>query len=62
MAFAQGQRLNDWVTMLHAIYGGTQNYSKSAYEIHAHLTEVCGVFAKHHFKRRDPELAAAYQL
>jgi diguanylate cyclase (GGDEF)-like protein len=39
--------------MLDAIYGGSQNYAKSSYEMHAHLAEVCGVFAKHMFKRKD---------
>jgi len=39
--------------MLDAIYGGSQNYSKTPYEIHSHLTEVCGIFAEHLFKRKD---------
>jgi len=60
MAYGSDQRLNEWVAMLHDIYGGTQNYSKSPYEIHAHLTEVCGVYAKHLFKRRDPTLARTF--
>jgi len=53
MGFRSEQSLNEWVIMLDAIYGGSQNYAKSPYEIHAHLTEVCGVFAKHLFKRRN---------
>jgi diguanylate cyclase (GGDEF)-like protein len=53
MSFNPKQRLNDWVTMLDAIYGDSQNYAKSPYEIHAHLTEVCGIFAKHLLRRRD---------
>ena len=53
MAFKKEQTLNDWAIMLEAIYGGSQNYAKTPYELHAHLTEVCGVFAKHQFKKRD---------
>jgi hypothetical protein len=53
MPFHKGQSLNEWVTMLDAIYGGSQNYAKTPYEIHSHLTEVCGIFAKHLLKRRD---------
>jgi len=53
MVFKSDQRLDEWVIMLDALYGGSQNYSKTAYEMHAHLTEVCGIFAKHAFKRRD---------
>ncbi|PEH83675.1 hypothetical protein CRM95_01075 [Burkholderia gladioli] len=53
MAFKKNQTLKEWSIMLDAIYGGSQNYAKSPYEIHAHLTEVCGIFAKHFFKRRD---------
>jgi diguanylate cyclase (GGDEF)-like protein len=60
MAYRPDQRVNAWIQMLAAIYGGSQNYSKSAFEIHAHLSEVCGVFAKHYFKRRDPELAKTF--
>lgn len=57
MAFQKQQNLNQWVEMLDQIYGGTQNYSKSVYEIHAHLTEVCGIYANHLFKRKDPDQA-----
>ena len=53
MPFRKNQSLNEWVVMLDAIYGGSQNYSKTPYEIHSHLTEVCGIFAKHLFKRKD---------
>lgn len=53
MAFHKTQSLNDWVVMLDAMYGGAQNYAKTPYEIHVHLSEVCGVFAKHSFKKRD---------
>lgn len=60
MKFTQSQRLNNWVMMLDSIYGGTQNYAKSPYEIHSHLTEVCGIFAKHQFKRRDSIAAARF--
>ena len=53
MSFHPEQSLNDWVVVLDALYGGSQNYAKTAFKIHAHLTEVCGVCAKHLFKRRD---------
>ena len=52
MAFQKTQTLNEWVVMLDAIYSGSQNYAKKPYEIHAQLTDVCGVVAKHRFKRR----------
>jgi hypothetical protein len=60
MRFTAKQSLNEWVTMLHEIYGLSQNYAKTPYEIHAHLTEVCGVFAKHLFKRKDAEKAREF--
>jgi hypothetical protein len=46
--------------MLHAVYGVTQNYAKTPYEIHSHLTEVCGIYARHQFKRRDPKAAEQF--
>lgn len=60
MPFQKTQTLNEWVVMLDAIYSGSQNYAKSPYEIHAHLTEVCGIFAKHLFKRKDIAEAAKF--
>lgn len=60
MPFQKSQTLNEWVVMLDAIYTGSQNYAKTPYEIHAHLTEVCGVFAKQIFKRRDSIEAAKF--
>lgn len=60
MGFRADQPLNDWVVMLDGIYGGSQNYAKTPYEIHAHLTEVCGVFAKHLFKRQDEQEARQF--
>lgn len=60
MKFSSSQGLDEWVTMLHALYGGSQNYAKTPYEIHAHLTEVCGVFGKHAFKRRDFQKAQEF--
>lgn len=53
LAFHKEQSLNEWVLMLDAMYGGAQNYAKTPYEIHVHLSEVCGIFAKHSFKKRD---------
>jgi diguanylate cyclase (GGDEF)-like protein len=60
MLFQKTQSVREWVVMLDAIYTGSQNYSKSPFEIHAHLTEVCGVFAKQFFKRKDPAEAAKF--
>jgi diguanylate cyclase (GGDEF)-like protein len=60
MPFRKTQSLNEWVVMLDAIYGGSQNYAKTPYEIHAHLTEVCGIFAKQFFKRKDARQAATF--
>jgi diguanylate cyclase (GGDEF)-like protein len=60
MKFDSKQGLNQWVVMLHDIYGRSQNYAKTPYEIHAHLTEVCGVFAKHLFKRKDVQRAQEF--
>ena len=60
MPFHKKQTLNEWVVMLDAIYTGSQNYAKTPFEIHAHLAEVCGVFAKQFFKRKDPVEAAKF--
>lgn len=60
MPFHKSQSLNEWVVMLDAIYSGSQNYAKTPYEIHAHLTEVCGIYAKHLFKRKDDAEAAKF--
>jgi len=57
MRFQKQQNLNEWVEMLHQIYGRSQNYAKSEYEIHSHITEVCGAFGKYLFKKRLPERA-----
>lgn len=51
--YSPNQPLNQWVEMLHTLYGSTQNYSKTPFEVHTHLTEVCGVFGKHLFKKDD---------
>lgn len=53
MSYARGQDLNEWIRMLHEIYGRTQNYGKSEFEIFAHLTEVCSAFGKHALKKND---------
>lgn len=60
MRFHSEQSLDQWVVMLHDIYGRSQNYAKTPYEIHAHLTEVCGIFAKHLFKRNDVQRAREF--
>jgi hypothetical protein len=36
MGFHSGQPLNQWVVMLDTLYGGSQNYAKTPYEIHTH--------------------------
>lgn len=43
--------------MLHEIYGQTQNYAKTEFEIYTHLTEVCGAYGKYLFKRKQPDRA-----
>lgn len=58
--FSSKQNLNDWVSMLNGLYGATQNYSKTPYEVHTHLTEVCGVFGKYQFKKQDFETSIRF--
>lgn len=60
MAFDKNQRLNDWVVMLHSIYGLSQNYARSEYEILAHLSEVTGAFSKYLFKLNQPDKASEF--
>jgi len=50
MSYHKDQNLNDWVDMLHSIYGLSQNYARSEYEMLAHLSEVTGAFSKYLFK------------
>ena len=58
--FNKSQELNKWREMIGNIYDGTQNYSKSSFEIHSHLTEVTGAFGKMLFKKEDYELAIQF--
>jgi diguanylate cyclase (GGDEF)-like protein len=53
-------KINEWSSMLGSIYDGTQNYFKSPYEIHCHLMEVTGAFAKFLFKKQDYKGAAEF--
>jgi len=53
MSYKPNQSFNEWNRMLEEIYDKTQNYSKSAYEIHCHLTEVTGGFGKYFIKKKD---------
>lgn len=46
--------------MLHSIYGLSQNYSRSEFEILAHLSEVSGAFGKFLFKLKQPEQAIEF--
>src|SRR5207302_1701636 len=46
--------------MLHSIYGLSQNYARSEYEILAHLSEVTGAFGKFLFKLKDLERAQEF--
>src|SRR5713226_1316719 len=41
--------------MLHSIYGWSQNYARTEFEILAHLSEVTGAFGKFLFKLKQPE-------
>jgi diguanylate cyclase (GGDEF)-like protein len=60
MSYQKNQKLNDWVEMLHAIYGRSQNYARTEYEIIAHLSEVTGAFSKYLFKLKQPERAKEF--
>jgi len=58
--YEAGQSLNDYVDMLHSIYGSTQNYAKTKADVYQHLAEVCGIAGKHLFKKNDLETAARF--
>jgi diguanylate cyclase (GGDEF)-like protein len=46
--------------MLHSIYGLSQNYARTQYEIFAHISEVTGAFGKYMFKLRQPDQAMVF--
>src|SRR5258706_1795443 len=46
--------------MLHSIYGLSQNYARSEFEILAHLSEVTGAFGKFLFKLKQPDRAKEF--
>ncbi len=58
--FDAQQRINKWVEMLHTIYGPSQNYSKSTFEILSHLNEVSGLLGKYLFRKNDIEAARKF--
>lgn len=60
MAYRKDQPLNDWLKMLHSIYGLSQNYARSEFEILAHLSEVTGAFGKFLFKLQQPDRAKEF--
>ena len=60
MDWRKRQPLNEWLSMLHSIYGDSQNYSRTQYEILAHLSEVTGAFGKFMFKLKQPERAKEF--
>ncbi len=60
MPHTKEQRLNDWVKMLHSIYGLSQNYARTEFEILAHLSEVTGAFGKFLFKLKQPDRASEF--
>lgn len=60
MSWRKEQRLNDWLAMLHQIYGFSQNYARTQYEILAHLSEVTGAFGKFMFKLKQPTRAEEF--
>jgi diguanylate cyclase (GGDEF)-like protein len=60
LAYQPTQSLNEWMKMLHSIYGLTQNYSKDEYEILSHLSEVSGAFGKYLFKSQNVEKAKQF--
>jgi diguanylate cyclase (GGDEF)-like protein len=51
--YKSAQTLSAYADMLHSIYGPSQNYAKTKYEILCHLSEVCGVAGKHILKKKD---------
>jgi diguanylate cyclase (GGDEF)-like protein len=60
MPYERTQKLNAWARMLHEIYGNTQNYAKTAFELHSHLTEVTGACGKLLVKKGDAEAALEF--
>src|SRR5712664_2225879 len=54
------QDLNEWTKMLHSIYGLSQNYARTEYEILAHLSEVTGAFGKFLLKLKDGDRAREF--
>jgi len=46
--------------MLDGIYGSSQNYNRTSYELFSHLVEVSGAFAKYLFKRNKPIEACTF--
>jgi diguanylate cyclase (GGDEF)-like protein len=59
-AYRKEQSLNEYAEMLNNIYGPSQNYAKSKFEILSHLAEVVGVAGKHLFKRNDAATALKF--
>ena len=55
--YSKSQTANQYAEMLSSIYGSTQNYNKSNYEILSHLSEIAGVTGKFILKRSDLESA-----
>jgi len=60
LPYYREQNLNEWVKMLHSIYGLSQNYARTEFEILAHLSEVTGAFGKFLFKLRQPDGAKEF--
>jgi hypothetical protein len=46
--------LDDWAQMLNHIYGDSQNYNRTAHEIHGHLVETVTIAAKRVTRHSDP--------
>ena len=51
--YKQSQSLDDWAKMFYDVYGLSQNYSKTPFEIHVHLTEVAGGLGRLLLRKRD---------
>src|SRR5258708_3324552 len=58
--YQPNQSLNEWVRMLHNLYGHSQNYSKTAFKVHAHLTEVAGAMGRLVLRKRDIATAGMF--
>ncbi|TPI44957.1 MULTISPECIES: diguanylate cyclase [unclassified Mesorhizobium] len=60
IGFHSEQSLNAYHEMLDVVYGQSQNYSKSKFEVLSHLSEVCGIAGKYIVKKPDITQASRF--